>query len=199
MAMNNVETVSTWSQYTDAATVLGGFATAIGILIATISLIVFFLQSNYGATVSREINAFQAHKEYLQLCMEYPELSSSTMMLRHLGRANFSGILTDLTEESEKSLWFFSYILFAMEQMALNNRWIFRADPAWRRRVEDQLSYHVELLAEVWPSWRTHYSKQLDELVVSALAAGPGEPAQPPDSPSPSSPPPPGPASAAGP
>jgi hypothetical protein len=167
--MNRLAHLIDWSQYSAMAEVLGNLATTIGVLIAVFSIAFVFIQSNYGATVSREINAFQAHKDYLQLCVDHPELSSSTMMLKHLKRDDFVGILDELTKESERCLWFFSYVLFAMEQMALNNRRLFRVDPAWRRRVQDQLSYHVELLEVVWPAWQIHYSRHLDALVQKAL------------------------------
>ena len=160
-----------WDAYVPAANVVGGFATAIGILVGGFSLLLVWLQIHRGASVSREVAAFDAHKEYICLCIEYPHLSSSFMMKRHLGIDSFYGILENSSPETEQALWFFSYVLFAMEQLILTSgRWN-GDDPAWRRTVVDQLSYHGELLLSVWPEWQSHYSEKMNEVVIAALSS----------------------------
>lgn len=158
-----------WETYVPAATVIGGFATAVGILVGGFSLLLVWFQIHRGASVSREIAAFDAHKEYICLCIEYPHLSSSFMMKQHLGIKNFDGILYSEKAETERALWFLSYVLFAMEQLILTSgRWN-GDDPAWRTTVMDQLGYHAELLDAVWSEWRAHYSEKMDEVVAAAL------------------------------
>jgi len=158
-----------WHRYSDAAAVIGGFATGLGLFIGGVSLLLIWVQTRHSAHVSREVTAFEAHKDYMRLCIDNPELSSSYMMHKHLNRTDFTTILNDLTPETERALWFMSYVLFAMEQLILTNvRW-FRIDPAWRRTVEDQLGYHANLLKVVWPEWESHYSPRMCRIVRDVL------------------------------
>jgi hypothetical protein len=91
-------------------------------------------------------------------------------MSLHLKRPHFQGIFQRITPESEQSLWFLSYVLFAMEQLVLSNRRWFGLDSAWRANVEDQLGYHADLLRVAWPEWREHYSPKMDEIVRTVLS-----------------------------
>jgi hypothetical protein len=159
-----------WSRYSASADVIGGFATGLGVLVGGISLLLIWIQTRHSAHVSREVTAFEAHKDYMRLCIDHPRLSSSDLMLRHLKLNEFDGILENEDDpEIERALWFFSYVLFAMEQLLLtNSRW-FRIDPAWRSTVEDQLGYHAPLLKEVWSRWQSHYSPTMDKVVKRVL------------------------------
>ena len=104
------------------------------------------------------------------LCFEHPELASSYLMSKHLGVSDFSRIMTDITLEGEKALWFISYVLFAMEQLLLSNARWFRIDPVWKSTVEAQLGYHASLLAVVWPEWCEMYHPKMDRVVQRVLS-----------------------------
>lgn len=158
-----------WSHYSASASVIGGFSTGLGILIGGISLLLICVQTFHSARVARQIAALEAHKDYIRLCIDYPEISSHELMKAHLKVEDFQSILIDMTTESEKALWFFSYVLFAMEHLILTNTYWSGVAPAWQSTVEDQLGYHAELLGVVWPDWKAHYSIEMDRVVQKVL------------------------------
>ncbi|UVO53266.1 hypothetical protein [Sphingomonas sp. SUN039] len=159
-----------WEQLVPVATVIGGLAGGLGLLIASLSLIAVLIQTIYSGRVSRQTTAFDAHKDYMRLCIEHPELSSSYMMVKFISPLTFETILESPTIKGEKALWFMSYVLFAMEQLVLSaeTRGISRS--AWLRTVEDQLGYHADLLRVVWPVWAHHYAEAVNEIVQRVLA-----------------------------
>jgi hypothetical protein len=154
-----------WNRYAAAASVIGGFATGFGILIGGVSLLLILFQTKHSGRVSNSIAALESHKDYIRLCLDHPELSSSTLMKAYLKIDSFSGILDVLTPDSERALWFMSYVLFAMEQSIIS----VPGDKFWRTNIEDQLGYHSELLEEVWGIWRSHYTPEMDQVVTSVL------------------------------
>lgn len=158
-----------WSGLVPFATVLSGVAAAIALLIGAISLRLLARQTKEASESAQRSNAFEAHKEYLKFCIDHPELSSSYMMLKFIGRRSFKGILGQGTVETEKALWFLSYVLFAMEQLAWSWCKDGAIDPAWEHTIVAQLGYHKALLIEVWPEWAAHYGPDLDRLVKLAL------------------------------
>lgn len=159
-----------WQVYVNSAQVLSGYATALGAIIAAVSLVLILIQVVWSSRISAQANALDAHKDYIKLCIERPELSSSTMALRHIGKANFDNILDSYELESERVLWFLSYVLYAMEQVLQSSRFIFWTDSAWLATAKDQLRYHLPTLRAVWPEWRAHYgaalSSVVDELIL---------------------------------
>ena len=162
-----------WSPYASSAGVIGGFATGIGVLVGGFSLLLLWLQTRATARASGEATAFDAQKEYMLLCLKYPEFASSYSMSKHLKIRDFTRILTDSTFESEKALWFFSYVLFAMNQLLIQTSSWGRVDPSWLATVEAQLAYHHSLLAQVWPVWKDMYAPVMDR-VVQDVSAGRG-------------------------
>lgn len=160
---------SAWNAYTVSASVVSGFATGFAVLIGGISLLLIYFQTRQAAVISQQAMAIGAHKEYIHLCIQHPHLSSSHMMARFLGQEKFNNILNDLSVESEKALWFMSYVLFAMEQLILTNIHHGKVDPAWQSTVEDQLGFHADLLRIVWPGWRSHYSDRMGKIIQSIL------------------------------
>lgn len=161
---------ASWQPYLNSAQVLSGYATAIGAAIAAVSLLLILLQVVWSARLSKQSTALDAHKEYMKLCIERPELSSSGMALKYVGVKSFEGILDTYKVKSERVLWFLSYVLYAMEQILQSSKFFIWTDRAWRETAKDQLRYHTLTLRAVWPSWRFHYGPELRELVDQILA-----------------------------
>lgn len=165
-----------WTKLVPFATVVSAGAAALALIVGAVSLVLLMRQTRAASQTALLTTAFDAHKEYIKLCIEYPELSSSEMMLQHLKRDNFSGIFEDTTPKVEKALWFISYVLFAMEQLALSSSKEGIVDPAWEATIVDQLGYHRALLIEAWPEWKHHYSPIMDNLVQTAITHLPAQP-----------------------
>jgi hypothetical protein len=149
----------------DGAQVVSAAASVIALAIAAAATLAAFLQIRSNAKLSRDNTALEAHRELLKLSIDRPELSSSTLMLQHLHRRDFAGILDELSTESERTLWFLSYVLNAMEQILESNA----RDPWWRATMAAQVSYHEGLLREVWPTWREHYGEVLQRFMEDEL------------------------------
>lgn len=168
--VNGVMDTEVWGPLAPSAAVVGGFGAGLGVLIGGISLLLIWLQTRTSARVSNQIAAIEAQKDYIDACLEHPELSSSMSMAKSLKLRTFKGILDIVTPDTERALWFISYSLHVMEQVIIAyTRWE-AIDPCWRQRVDDQLGYHAELLEEIWPAWSGHYSDELNEAVARVLA-----------------------------
>lgn len=89
-------------------------------------------------------------------------------MLRHLKRESLTGILDELSAESERALWFVSFVLNTVE-MVLESK---PNDPWWRTTMGLQIEYHEDLLREVWEDWREQYGERLQALVDGCLPEG---------------------------
>ncbi|MDT8759097.1 hypothetical protein MZO42_10340 [Sphingomonas psychrotolerans] len=123
------------------------------------------------------MGALETHREYIQLCIQHPELGCSILMLQDLGRDSFANILTDgRSVESERALWFASYVLHTMEQLFEATQGRFRRDAHWRATIWSQLDYHRGLLEEVWPQWRRHYGTRFGKMIDKLLDSPPDEP-----------------------
>lgn len=159
-----------WAALVPFATVVSAIVAACALAVGAVSLRLIARQTKEASRSAQRTTAFDAHKEYLRFCIEHPQLSSSYMMLKFIKKRSFSGILDQGTIETEQALWFLSYVLFAMEQLATSWCHEGEIDPAWEATVIDQLSYHAALLIEVWPAWKGHYGPDMDRLVALAIA-----------------------------
>jgi hypothetical protein len=90
-------------------------------------------------------------------------------MLKHLMRSDFQDILNDLNDESERALWFASFVLNTVEQILESNP----RDEFWKATMAAQIDYHRELLDEVWPEWREHYGPGMQTFVDHELGLPP--------------------------
>jgi hypothetical protein len=134
-------------------------------LAAFLALVYAVYQVSESKRVSREATALQAHREYLALCVERPELSSSLMFAKSNGLKDFSEIEKILSKESEAYLWFAAVLLGTCEQILEN----VSASGAWKRIIKGQLSMHWPLLEVMWHNWRGGYSSKLQKLVDQVL------------------------------
>ncbi len=118
-----------------------------------------------GLKTSRESVAMEAYRSYLSLCIEYPQMSSSDMYLKLTNRKNFVGIMEELSEASERYLWFVSNLLDTGEQIVehVDGR------EQWRALILQQVKYHAPALVEAWPDWKYAYGDIMCGIVVEAV------------------------------
>jgi hypothetical protein len=134
-------------------------AAVLTVLVAGIAAWIALAQIAANRSQAREAIAMDTHRQLLCLCIERPELSSSTLMLKTLRRKTFAGIEDEatMTPKTERALWFASYLLNTIEQILESNP----KDVAWRKTMTAQAGYHRALLEEVWPGWAEHYGPGL--------------------------------------
>ena len=103
-----MSTITDWMQ---------GCAAVSGVGIALVAAWYARSQITAGLQASRESSAMDAYRSYLALCIERPELSSSLLYLKKTGCGSFKGITKELSEDSERYLWFVSNLLNTGEQI----------------------------------------------------------------------------------
>jgi hypothetical protein len=165
-AISDAQTI--WDAWSPVAAVIGGFATGIAAAFAGGALWYARNQIQSNSAVAREQDAQSVYSEYLKLCIEYPELSSATLAVKTLPSKTFAGLAKQLTTESERYLWFVSYMLSACEKIILTCP----DDIEWDSTVRAQISYHKSSLGEAWSEIRTHYHKSLRDIVEDELSDG---------------------------
>ena len=149
----------------DWATIVGGFGTGIAVLVAMAAIIPALMQVTHGRRLSREAGALQAHREFIKLCFDHPQFSSTDLFKKSHPNVDIVGIGDVLTADSERYLWFLSIMLNSCEQI-LN---YVSSEGPWCEVVEAQLSFHAEALHSVWDEWESHYGVQMRQLVNAAL------------------------------
>jgi len=136
---------------------VGGGATAIGVVIATIAAIFAYGQIVAGKAqavaaraTQREATAYQAYNNYLQLAIQFPHLAAGGLSK---GDASF-----------EAYAWFVSYFLNACEQI-LDVR---HNDGLWIEAMKVELNYHKQYLAgddEFRREEKPYYVQKLRDLI----------------------------------
>ena len=157
-----------WHDWVEPASVVGGFATGLAAAGALVALVPGIIQILSGIRANREAGALQAHRDYLRLCFDNPEYSSTALFKQAHPEVYLATIEQALTPVTEKYLWFVSVLLNTCEQLIL----FVSSKAEWRAVAVSQLSYHADVLRVVWPSWRTHYSAEMDVLVREATDEG---------------------------
>ena len=145
----------------DWATVLSSGAAVLTLGVAVVALAYARRQIDANSETARETTALTAYREYLRLCFDFPEYSSSHLAAEALKVQNWNGITEKLTPKSERYLWMITILLNTCEQVLAAEP----EDPEWRSALRDQLSYHEAALQHVWPLWRAHYGGPLRELI----------------------------------
>lgn len=156
---------SFWQEWSPIAGVIGGFATGIAAAFAGGALWYARTQIKSNRQVALEQEAQSVYSEYLRLCIEYPEFSSATLAKKKLKIDSFADISNLLTEDSERYLWFVSYMLSACEKIRLTCP----DDCDWEATIRSQISYHGSTLLEIWKDMEKHYSPELRSLVEDEL------------------------------
>lgn len=174
----------------DAATVaqtLGGFSGVLAAAFALIAIPVAWWQISSNTRIVRETVAMETYREYLRLAFENPQYSGAAIAARTIGlvgggfdwdlatreecTALWNGIEGKLTEESEKYLWFLSFLLSSCEKIVDHAT---KSD-GWTRTIKDQLRYHFSSLDALWNNWEGHFGSdsQLAKLVREVLDEDP--------------------------
>lgn len=155
-----------WQQLATPATVVGGFATAIALAVGAWSLVLISRQTSRASLMSRETIALDAHKGYILLSLQNPNLSSSYMMSKHLKIKDFAVLFTGKpTDQGEEALWFMSYVLFAMSQIIA----AMPDDAYWMNLVKAQLGYHRSLVEASWPYWGEMYNPPMRDIIQEVI------------------------------
>ncbi|MBX4967821.1 hypothetical protein [Rhizobium binae] len=125
-------------------TTISSISAAIGTLLTGIGLVYAVLQIRWNKQASREAEALQAYRDYLERCVQYPELSSWDMFKKHASNGVKGRVYDAWTLDSERYLWFVSILITTCDEILMN---VSDAEQ-WRHTLETQLEYHKELLIE---------------------------------------------------
>ena len=151
------------------------FTEAVSASVSALATVAAFGYAIYQVWVtkqsSRELDAQQAYRDYLKLCVERPELSSSLVFAKSRGLKTFIGADMSLTPDTEAYLWFVTIVLSTCE--AILDRVASRGP--WRRALKSQIRHHQPVLEAHWDKWQKAYSERTRLLVASVLAEGPEE------------------------
>lgn len=161
-----------WDWLTSPATVVGGFATAIGVCAAFFALVfakgqvdAARLSSVEARQTAREAGALQAYRDYLRLCFEYPQFTSTEIFLQEHPDIPLATITTTLTVDGERYQWFISILLAAAEQIIL----YVPEDDRWVDTIVAQLRYHAPAIRLIWPELSSHFGEAMHRLIAEAL------------------------------
>jgi hypothetical protein len=158
-----------WRATAEVATAIGGFASTGAVGVAIAALVPGYIALRKASDVNREGAALQAHRDYLKLCFEQPEFSSTEQFIRHNPKTPLADLMAERDVASVKYLWFLSIMLSTCEQISL----FVSSKDEWQAVVRDQIRYHHGAINEVWGEWAGHYHPKLKLLVQAALDAGP--------------------------
>jgi hypothetical protein len=151
----------------NSATIVGGFATAIGVGFALVTVFVTAWQVNINREINRETNALQTHREYLKLCIEYPHLSCSIIFQEDNPEIELDKITKYITRETEQYLWFISFMLNTYEQIFL----MYPKNSEWRSSISSNIEYHMPVIKEIWHEVGEHYNPRFQEFVSSIMGS----------------------------
>lgn len=115
-----------------------------------------------------ETTAHETYNHYLTLCIERPELTSWLLAKKSFGFTTPRQVFDQGTVESERYLWFVSYMLNACERIVLATEGSEGA-AAWIEVVRSQLSYHKSVLAVMFKELGSHYDGTFGRLVCQTI------------------------------
>lgn len=144
---------------------IGSVAEWVSAIVAGGALCYAVFQVRDSRQAGRELDARATHREYLSLCMQHPELSSSIMFAKKTNRSDFHGIAEELTPESESYLWFVSILLNNCEQILES----IPEKEGWREILRSQLEYHRPVLLVKWKDWKNSYTPKTRKLVDEVI------------------------------
>lgn len=143
-------------------------AQAVGLPIAGLALLVGAAQIIMSARTSSKEGALQAHRDYLKMCFDHPEFSSTEQFLINHPEEKLAELLSERSIAQVKYLWFLSVMLNSLEQIIE----FVSAKGGWRTLAIDQVRYHYGAIEVVWYEWQPHYGSTLRGIVQDALDEG---------------------------
>jgi len=105
--------------------------------------------------------ANETYNDYLRLCIQYPELSSYDVAKKRFKFSSPSYVRAACTIDTERYLWFVSYLLNACERIILDSK----DGSDWHDVIWDQLDYHKPILTEMRNVWASHYYPALRRII----------------------------------
>ncbi len=149
---------------------MSSISSAIGTLLTAVGLGYAALQIRWSKQASREAETLQAFRDYLDRCVQYPELSSWDMFRKHASEGVTGRVYDAHTFNSERYLWFVSILITTCDEILVN----LSDAKAWQHTLETQLTYHRELLVETPELNGDSYheaTQKLIEKIVSRSSA----------------------------
>lgn len=139
------------------------------VAIATVSaLLLAVWQIRTNGRLARQDTAIQMWMEYLRLGLDNPDLGETRIALRYLRIKSVDNLVAGDTLNSQRYLWFLTVLLDAGENLILH-----RFSPLWQTTIEQNVGYHRDALALIWPEEAQHYTPQFGELVERVIKGGP--------------------------
>lgn len=145
----------------------GDLAQLVGPPIAVLGILAGALTFWLSVKTSRAASAFQVHKEYLGLCLDKPQFSSTEQFLRSHPRERLAALAEERTLPATQYIWFLSFMLNSLEQTLEH----ISDQSEWRKVALSQVSYHDRAIAEVWETqeWDEMYGTPLRSVVEEIL------------------------------
>jgi hypothetical protein len=141
---------------------LGAYSALATVVVATVALVVAYIQVRVNKREARLAVAKGIYKDYLILAFGNPEFSSASYPMN---APKFKTFSKD-NDKYERYEFFVSYLLFAAEEVLD----LTKNDPIWRTTLCDQLRYHALYLDSLdFPE--NHNSQDLLTLREEAIAA----------------------------
>jgi hypothetical protein len=141
-----------WQRFGNAAQIASA-------AIAVCALAAIYWQVQFNFNLSRENNAHEIYRAYLQVAVQYPRLAYPE---------NDKAVATMPREE--RARWFVSYLLYTCEQILDS----FPDDREWQRTCEAQVGYHAPYIcASVLKDEINNYEPPLRALIRKIAATAP--------------------------
>lgn len=135
------------------------------VAIATVgALLIAIWQIRENGKLARQDTAIQTWMEYVRLGLANPDLGETRIALKYLRIRSAEKLVSGDTIGSQRYLWFLTVMLDACQNLILH-----RFTKLWNTTIEENIRYHREALAILWPDESKHYSKTFGVLVARVL------------------------------
>jgi hypothetical protein len=152
MAMTGENKAAFWQKFGNAAQI--GSA-----VIAVFALGAIYWQVQFNFKLSRDANAHDIYRTYLQMAVQYPRLAypEAANAVAEMNR-----------EQRARYGWFVSYLLYTCEQILTS----FPDDPEWQRACDEQVRYHADYMCTtVVKDEIKNYEPPVQALIRKAASA----------------------------
>jgi hypothetical protein len=132
-----------------------------------VSIFAVFFAAKRQAGIAQTQSAVSIYHDYLRMCVEYPMFASYEAAKRIDGFPSLSNLEDAVTPDSERYLWFVSFMLSACDNIIYSDD--YDAND-WERAILAQIEYHEAPLARLWPEhWEHEYSPRLRKLISEKM------------------------------